>query len=455
MLEPSPTDEVDDLVLLGRHPNPQRLRKLLHTAVDTALDHLEGAETPSSSARPLLPHTPPTPEEALESFGREWLGQAVWYHHPRYLAHLNCPVSALGVAADIMATIANTAVESFDQAGVAAEAEVNVLRTLGQLVGWNDASGTFTSGGSQSNLQALAIVRQASPRKDILITANTHYSVSRAAALFGLRTHLVPTDAFGRMDPQAARELIATLEDSPAAIIATAGTTDRGSIDDLEALADLAEDHRAHLHVDAAYGGALLCNAETSGALRGIERAASVTLDMHKGFFQPVPCSALVVPDPQTLAAIRINASYLNPAESERPNLADNSLQTTRRFDAAKIFLSLSTYGAEAIGSAFARCMSHAGAIAEAIERHPTLELYETPQLSTVIFRPRGVSSDELEQLKMSLFDAGDAVVATTTVAEERWLKFTILDPYLTLDEVSPVLDRIAALANTKELSYL
>lgn len=122
--------------------------------------------------------------------------------------------------------------------------------------------------------------------------------------------------------------------------------------------------------------------------LQGIESADSVTVDFHKTYFQPVACSAVVLRNPADLAHISWHADYLNPEDTKELNLADFSLQTTRRFDALKLWLTLRAHGADAIGKAFDACLDFTQLSAALITDHPHLELFEQPQLTSLLFRP-------------------------------------------------------------------
>lgn len=448
------------LAFLGRS-SPAASRELLHRAIDIALDELENATQPVG--QPGVSSAPddvaaaiddvdlgaPVGDAALGELSELWFPHAVWYHHPRYLSHLNCPVAVPAVAADLIAVITNTAVESWDQATATAVIEDRLIGFTAGLIGFpSSAGGTFTSGGTQSNLQALTIARDkvTGPRPVFLATDNAHYSVARAAHLLGLGPDgvvSVACDRRGRMDAhdlERALHRVRTQGMTPAAVIATAGTTDRGAIDPLEDIADLCERHQVHLHVDAAYGGALLC-LPGDRRLAGIDRADSTTVDFHKGFFQPVACSALLLRDASDLDHIRVNAEYLNPEDSGRLNLADRSLQTTRRFDALKLWVTLRSVGTAPIGEAFDRCCRTASAVAAELAARPDVELFEAPQLSTVIFRP--TAPVEIDRLREQLFDSGTAAVAATTVAGQRWLKFTLLDPALEVADILSVVELI------------
>lgn len=404
-----------------------------------------------------------TPQHTLEDCFRElreiWLDSAVFYHHPNYISHLNCPVALPAVAADVLATSLNTAVESWDQAGAAAHIEQRLIRWISEAVGFPpSANGVFTSGGSQSNLQALAIARNKTrveaPLKHLAFFASpgAHYSVRRAAELLGIEPENMITVGgahadSGMIEATALRAAIARARAdrlTPAAVVATAGTTDRGLIDPLSDIADVCDAERVHLHVDAAYGGAACFSAQHRSRLRGIDRADSITIDFHKTFFQPLACSAVVMRSGSDLSYVRSHAEYLNPASSAHLNLADYSLQTSRRFDALKLWVTLRTVGAEAIGTAFDRVVALAHNTARAIEHSEEfadLDLFEHPHLSTVLFSLHGDPDGTLvEPVRDALFTSGTAAVAVTRIGEKRLMKLTILDPTLSLGDITGTL---------------
>ena len=223
----------------------------------------------------------------------------------------------------------------------------------------------------------------------------------------------------------------------PMAIIATAGNTDFGSIDPLPEIASLAQSAAAWLHVDAAYGGALLFSAHHRARIAGIEAADSLGLDFHKLFWQPIPCSAFLLRDPRHFDSIKLYADYLNPElhqDAGIPNLVTTSLLTTRRFDALKLWISFQTLGRAQLGSMIDRTIELAEHAAAVIRKTPKLELMCDPQLSTVVFRyvpsRPGKDSDLINAtLRQRLFDRGLAVIGHTRVRNSQCLKFTCMNP--------------------------
>ncbi len=245
----------------------------------------------------------------------------------------------------------------------------------------------------------------------------------------------------GRRRPDAPDALAHAIADvrregrTPMAVVATAGTTDRGCIDPLEPIADVCDLEGAWLHVDAAYGCGLLVSPTRRHLLDGIERARSVTADFHKSFFQPVSSSALLVRAPEDLGLAAWHADYLNPADAEEPNQVDKSLQTTRRLDALKLWATLRASGAEAVGRAFDTVLDVAAQVHEHIRRHPELELVAPTDLSTVLFRwqPDGVRDDDADALvaplRAALLAEGRVLIAKTVIDGRACNKLTLLNP--------------------------
>jgi L-2,4-diaminobutyrate decarboxylase len=272
---------------------------------------------------------------------------------------------------------------------------------------------------------------------------------------------VIPTDEERRMSVSAlARELIRCRRrgETVMAVVATAGTTDFGSIDPLPEIAELCVRHGVWLHVDAAYGCGLLVSPTRRHLLDGIERADSVTVDYHKSFFQPVSSSAVLVRDRTTLRHATYYADYLNPrrATTERiPNQVDKSLQTTRRFDALKLWMTLRVMGADGIGALFDDVVDLAAEGWKLLDADPRFEVVTRPALSTLVFRwippaatgPALIDRANLHARK-ALFASGEAVVAGTKVRGSHYLKFTLLNPRTTPADIAAVLDLLAAHAD-------
>ncbi|MFX4286512.1 pyridoxal phosphate-dependent decarboxylase family protein [Janibacter sp. G349] len=406
-------------------------------------------------------------DAALAEVTDIYLRDAIWFHHPSYVAHLNCPVALPAVLAEGIISAVNTSVDTWDQSAGGTLVEQRLIRwTAGRIGFGGTADGVFTSGGTQSNLQGLLLARGEAVRRHgegvqsrlrVLATEHSHFSVIKAARIMGLHPSAViavPTDETGGMSTAAlAAELDGIRErgETAMAVVATAGTTDLGVIDPVAAIADLAADHGAWLHVDAAYGGGLLTSLRRRHLLEGIERADSVTVDFHKTFFQPVSSSAIIVRDGATLAHVTHHADYLNPRTAVTPNQVDKSLQTTRRFDALKLWLTLRVTGADAVGEMFDEVIDRAHQVWEVLRDDERFEVAVEPVLSTVLmrYRPKGVGVTDADSLnpriRHALLDDGSVMVAGTTIDGRAWLKFTLLNPQTSLAHLRGIIETIAA----------
>ncbi|MDQ0842933.1 aspartate aminotransferase family protein [Streptomyces sp. V1I6] len=403
---------------------------------------------------------------ALDELEDVYLRDAVYFHSPRYLAHLNCPVVIPAVLGEAVLSAVNSSLDTWDQSAGGTLIERRLIDWTAQRIGLGPAAdGVFTSGGTQSNLQALLLARQEAKTTDlaklrIFSSECSHFSVQKSATLLGLGPEAVvsiPVDRDKRMQTLA---LAAELERCraeglvPMAVVATAGTTDFGSIDPLPKIAELAGLYETWMHVDAAYGCGLLASPTRRHLLDGIEHADSVTVDYHKSFFQPVSSSAVLVRDAATLRHATYHADYLNPrrtVEERIPNQVDKSLQTTRRFDALKLWMTLRVMGADGVGQLFDEVCDLAAAGWELLAADPRYDVVVQPQLSTLVYRyiPRSVTDPALIDranlyARKALFASGEAVVAGTKVGERQYLKFTLLNPETTTEDIAAVLDLIA-----------
>ncbi|MFJ3385055.1 MULTISPECIES: pyridoxal phosphate-dependent decarboxylase family protein [unclassified Curtobacterium] len=445
----------------------ERYRALVGVTVDRLATRVAEVDAPTTDTDAAslrervraidLDGAPLGTERALEEIDDLFVREAVWFHHPGSLAHLNCPVALPAVAAESVLAAVNPSVDTWDQSRIGTEIERHVVDWLARRAGFAAGDGIFTSGGSQSNLQALLVARERRGPGTVFTTAETHFSIAKSARLLGLDAVVtVPTDPAGRMLPSALATAIADARaagHTPLAVVATAGTTDRGVIDPLEAVADVCDLEDVWLHVDAAYGCGLLVSPTRRHLLAGIERARSVTVDLHKSFFQPVSSSALLVRDPDDLRRIAWHADYLNPEDAAEPNQVDKSLQTTRRFDALKLWATLRASGADAIGEAFDALIDLAEATHTLVREHPDLQLVAPTQLSTVLFRwqPAGVTDAEADALvapiRAALLAEGRVLIAKTVIDGRPCNKLTLLNPETTTDQMRASLDHITRTA--------
>lgn len=421
----------------------------------------------------------PDTASALAELEEVYLRDAVYFHDAKYAAHLNCPVVIPALVGEAVLSAVNSSMDTWDQSAGATMIERRLISwTADRLSLGPDADGVFTSGGSQSNFQALLIARNhavAGLRQEpanaglrlpglleklrIFTSEDSHFSIRKSASMLGLGLDAVVSvrcTPDHRMDPAALAGALAEAHDAglvPMAVVATAGTTDFGAVDPLTALAALAGASGAWFHVDAAYGGGLLVSNRYRHLLEGIGLADSVTVDFHKTFFQPVSSSALLVRHGEMLRHVTYYADYLNPesaALADIPNQVDKSIQTTRRFDALKLWLTLRIMGAEAVGALLDEAIDLTAKVGSLLAEDGDFELAAKPQLSTLVFRyrplvaGRRLSEDAADALnpaiRAAVFASGQAVVAGTRVAGRHYLKFTLLNAEATLEDISGII---------------
>jgi len=447
-----------------------RTREPFSGAAPEAVEAALPAETlPESGARLA---------DVIDEVSANVLADTVNVSHPLTAAHLHCPPSVVGLAAEVLLSATNQSLDSYDQSGAATVVEGRVIDALCGLFDFpGTADGVVTSGGTESNFQGLLLARDrycaetldrdvqtaglppAAEDLRVLCSADAHFTTEQAAHYLGLGSDAVvpvETAVDHSMDTAALDGALADLESSgrrPFAIVATAGTTDVGAIDDLEAAAALAREHDCWFHVDAAFGGALALTDERD-RLDGVERADSIAVDFHKLLFQPIGCGALLLGDRAEFEYVSRHDEYLNPGDSALPNLVSKSTRTTRRFDALKPYVAFRALGREGLGALVEATLDTAERAAGLLADASDFELLAQPSLNTVLFRYRpheALLGEELDQftvaLREGLFRDGRAVVARTRVDGRDSLKLTLMNPRTTPRDVATILDAIRDVA--------
>lgn len=402
---------------------------------------------------------------------------SIFTQHPQCIAHLHTMPLLSSIAAESIIAALNQSMDSWDQASAATYVEQKVINWLCEKYQFSASSdGIFTTGGTQSNQMGLMLARdwfcdahsnhlvryQGLPsyadKLRIICSDNAHFTVQKSAAWMGLGEKAilkVSTQANGAMDVLSLQDTIETAMAQgliPFAIVATAGTTDHGAIDDIAAIADVSERFNLWLHVDGAYGGALIFSQEKH-KLSGIERANSLSVDFHKLFYQTISCGSLLVNDKSVFKYLLHHADYLNREHDTLPNLVDKSLSTTKRFDALKVFMTMQSVGAQTLGQMYDHLLAQTKQVAELIEQSERFELLSAPSLTTVLFRVRldGLDDFALDKLNQSVriqaLTQGVAVLGETVIDGKSALKFTILNPCLTMDNFTNLLADIEQLA--------
>ncbi|MZD06208.1 aminotransferase class V-fold PLP-dependent enzyme [Streptomyces sp. SID5785] len=437
--------------LAGGERGPEELRPLLDTVLDALKNGAAhrggplpsgGPDTVSARLRDatgeLLPVHGTGAETALRTLVAAVAEGAADPADPLCAAHLHCPPLAVATAADLAASALNPSMDSWDQAPAATALETEVTRLLAHEA-YPDASAAdalVTTGGTEANQLAVLLAREATRTAahpvQLLVGENAHHSLTRAAWLLGLPEPVVLPAPTGTLDPAALDEALTDLP-GPHLVAATAGTTDAGLIDPLPETAAVCEAHGARLHIDAAYGAGLLFSPRHRAALAGLDRAHSITLDLHKLGWQPVAAGLLAVRDRTDLAPLGHRAEYLNAdddTEAGLPDLLGRSLRTTRRPDVLKTAVTLKALGRTGLADLVDRVVALAHHLARLVDLHPGLDLYDTPALTTVLFRPTGADDDTVAAIRRSLLTDGRAVLGRARMDGRLWLKATLLNPH-------------------------
>jgi aromatic-L-amino-acid decarboxylase len=355
---------------------------------------------------------------------------------PGFLAYIPGGGLFASSLADLLSTTVDRFVNLWGEAPVAAQIEANVVRWLCDLFGFGpDARGVLTSGGSLANFSAIAAARKDRLPEDFLkgslyVSEHVHASVTKAAMLAGFpvrHVRSVASDDSLRMDVEALTRAIAVDRASglqPFAVVASAGTTNTGAVDPIEAIADVAAAEDLWLHVDGAYGGFFQLTDRGRERFRGIERADSITLDPHKGMFLSYGTGALVVREGRKLRdAHHIGTSaYLQdlPIDADVPNFAEYSAELSRDFRGLRVWFPLKLHGTSAFREALDEKLDLAEHLYEGLKAIAEVELPWQPDLSIVPFRLRD-ADDDANRAFLKRINASERVYLSSTVVDERF----------------------------------
>src|SRR3954447_4372123 len=322
---------------------------------------------------------------------------------PAFFGYVQSPPAPVGVAADLLASAADQNLTSWRSGPAAAAVEHQTLRWLGEFVGFDEAAtGILVSGGWAANLTALLVALRAMTAPDddrramrVYASAETHFSVAKAAKALGVGLEQVAVDRERRLDPAALRAAIAADRAArllPICVVANAGTTSTGAVDPLDAVAGVAAEAGVWLHVDGAYGAPAAADPASRHLFAGLQRADSLCIDAHKWLYAPVDCSALLLHDAAATArAFGAGADEYVRVLATQPKETfafwDHGLELSRRFRALKLWATLRFHGARRLAAAIGEDIRLAGHLAELLSDAGDFELLAGPGLSICCFR--------------------------------------------------------------------
>jgi L-2,4-diaminobutyrate decarboxylase len=386
-------------------------------------------------------------ERALALLREELLPASTAIDHPRYMAFIPGTSTPAASLADLLISVHALYGGSWIEAAGAVHAENEALRWLASLAGFPEtAGGCFVQGGTNGNLSALHAARErarhgGAAATRVAVSEEVHSSVRSMLRVMDSGTLDVPG---GRLTGEALRAALEQDDDGVFAVVATAGTTNLGLVDDLAGIADVCAERGLWLHVDGAYGLGALCAPSARGRFAGIERADSFIVDPHKWLFAPFDSCALVYREPAYgRAAHRQYASYLESlyVDDATFNPSDYGVHLTRRPRGVPFWFSLAVHGTDAYADAVEATLALTRATAEEIRARPELELVAEPELSVVVFRRRGWGPAEYVAWSDGLRVAGSAFVLPTVHAGETVARLAFINPRTTLEDVRIVLE--------------
>ena len=467
-------------------PSNEQLRALLDDAVRRVVAHIgslpaqpaDGTSDAGALARALIERDPPEQGGAagplLDLLFDRAIPASFNNAGPGFLAYIPGGGQPYAAAADLISASVNRYTGVFAPAPALVQLETNVIRWFARIVGYPESAGGFlTSGGSLANFSAVVAARHENLPENFLkgtlyVSDQGHHCVRKAALLAGLpaaNVREVPSDAAFRMRLDALADRVRADRAAgftPFLVVASAGTTNTGAVDDLDALADFSAREGLWLHTDAAYGGFFALTERGRKALAGLSRADSIVLDPHKGLFMPYGSGCLLVKDTGALRRSHSVQAHYMPGMQEDADSVDFceiSPELSRNFRGLPVWLAVKLCGLAAFRASLDEKLDLACDAADAVRAIPGVSIVAEPQLSLFAFRlaPPGASladSNRLNRELMARVNARQRVLLTGTLLGDKFaIRMCILSFRTHADRIGLALDdlRDAAAALARE----
>lgn len=436
-----------------------RMRALAEQALEGVLGHLDGlADQPTDAtqggaalSRRLfepLPERGTASEALLDTLFGETIPCSFATNGPGYLAYIPGGGLFHSAVADLIANAVNRYVGVWLAAPGLVQLEANVVRWFCQIVGYPpEAFGILTTGGSMANFSAVVSARvdrlpENFIKGTLYVSDQVHHSVTKAAGLAGFpagNVRIVPSRDDFSLDLDALEAALTRDRKTgwqPFMVVGSAGTTNTGAVDDLQALGQLARREGVWFHVDGAYGAFFMLTQRGRRALRGIEAADSITLDPHKGLFLPYGTGALLVRDPGPLRRAHASRADYMPAmqpEGDFPDFCELSPELTRDFRGLRVWFPLKLHGIQPFRDNLEEKLELAHWATEQLRALPGFQIVAEPQLSIVAFRlvKPGLDAEALGALNRELISRvnarGRVLISGTIVRGMQVARFCVL----------------------------
>jgi glutamate/tyrosine decarboxylase-like PLP-dependent enzyme len=393
--------------------------------------------------------------EALKLFKEVLATACISTDHPRYLAFIPSAPSEYANLFDLVVGASALYGGSWLEGAGAVFAENQALKWISDLAGMPaTAGGVFVQGGTIGNLSALVTARNTfrAKRKDVTrwvlaASADSHSSIKSAAQVMDVEILLIKPDKDGALQGDTCAQVIDKYHsENPGhqvfALVATAGTTNLGIIDNLASVSACAKERGIWFHVDGAYGLAALCAPSVRPLFNGIELADSFIVDPHKWLFAPFDACALIYRNPKLAKRAHLQkAAYLETLdEDDEWNPSDYAIHLTRRARGLPFWFSLAAHGTDEYAKAMERTMDVAKDAAEQVRNHPNLKLVIEPSLSIVAFERVGWSSEDYEKWSDKLLADQIGFVTPSAHKGKPILRFAIVNPWTNEGDISAIL---------------
>ena len=393
-------------------------------------------------------------DKALDIFKHVLAQACISTDHPRYLAFIPSAPTESATLFDLVVGASALYGGSWLEGAGAVFAENQALRWLSDLAQFPSSSGgVFVQGGTIGNLSALVAARHSARAKYpsvkrwvIAASSQAHSSIKSAADVMDVEVLTIPTDKNEKMQGSTtAFEIdkyhLANPDHRVFAVVATAGSTNLGIIDDLKGVGQIASERGIWYHIDGAYGLAALASPRSKALFSGIELADSFIVDPHKWLFAPFDACALIYRDPEIARAAHTqHAGYLETLDSGQWNPSDYAIHLTRRVRGLPFWFSLATHGTDKYAESMDKTMDLARVSAELIKEHPNLELLMEPELSIVAFTRKGWQASDYQRWSDKLLVDQIGFVTPSSHQGEPILRFAIVNPWTSITDIKVIL---------------
>ncbi|GAB3451250.1 pyridoxal phosphate-dependent decarboxylase family protein [Kineococcus endophyticus] len=424
------------------------------TARDLPLDKSVSSADLRRLAPPAVTEDGIGAARALAVFEHVLAPACITTDHPRYLSFIPSAPSKAAAAFDIVVSASALYGGSWLEGAGAVHAENEVLRWLADEFGLPAGSGgVFVQGGTLGNLSALVAAREdargrgtAPGRWAVVCSAEAHSSIASAARVMDVDVVAVAPGEDGVLRGDAVRAALDEHGERVFAVVATAGSTNFGIVDDLAGIAEVTTERGTWLHVDGAYGLAGRLSTRRREVFAGLEHADSVIVDPHKWLFAPFDACALIYRDPERgRRAHTQHAEYLDTlTETKDWSPSDFAAHLTRRPRGLPTWFSLATYGVRAYREAIDAAIDLAAEIGRVIAGRPELSLVREPQLSVVVFERVGWTKADYDAWSARLLDEQLAFVTPSSHRGRPNARFAIVNPRTTIEDLTAILDTMS-----------